>query len=408
MTNVILNFLEERRQTKLKNPGKLSTEQIEREYTVVDWVSRAASRACQLSMVTHPGKFSHPDAKITPLLYQGTPAADGFVRSGNADVPTDVLGNAAALDVYAFLSIQLDDGKTVFEHVESRSQMLRELLGVEQALFDEWRAGFLKIKSSFDIVKTDGNVKQVYFPIQDGYHLLSVLTPSGLVTLNRERIRKMRFSEEAKAAREARKNHQASEQGLNDVIDLLTVRFGGAQPQNISKLNSGNAGEAWLMPSLPPAFSPKYIRIPRRNFFDSLFLDEPIKLAFATLHRMFNLDHNNIQIRVGRRKCLESVFDWVFVRATFYQQHTAGWTEDESVRLPLAQKLWLDQGRFDQRDDHLDWQGEIVEAFVAWMIITYRRLRRRVGDAVALGQAEEVAFTAELKDYARRVREDLI
>lgn len=408
MSNAILAFLEDRKQTKLKKPGDKTAEQIDREYAIVDWVANAASRAGQLSMVSHPGKFSHPDAKISPLLYQGTSSTDGFVRSGNVTVPTDVLGNAAALDVYGFLSIQLTDGNTIFQHIESGSQMLRELLGVEQAVFDEWRVGFLKIKSDDDAIKTDGNIKQVYFPVSNGYHLLSVLTPSGLVTQNRERIRQMKFAEEAKVAREARKNNETSESGLNDINDLLKLKFGGTQPQNISKLNSGNAGEAWLMPSLPPAFSPKYVRIPRRNFFESLFLDEPIKLTFATLHRMFTTDYNNVNIRDGRRKCLESIFDWVFDRATFYQQHTAGWTDDESVRLPVAQKIWLDQARFNERDEHLDWQDEIAEAFSAWTIVTYRRLRKRSGDAVALGQTEETAFTSELKDYARRMREDLV
>src|SRR5690606_23454508 len=115
---------------------------------------------------------------------------------------------------------------------------------------------------------------------------------------------------------------------------------------------------------MPPSFSPKYVRIPRRDFFESLFLDDRIKMTFESLHRMFTTEYTNVNIRDGRKKCFESIFDWVFDRAAFYQQHTPGWTDDESVRLPIAQKLWLDQARFDQRDDSSDWPQEIAESFI--------------------------------------------
>jgi hypothetical protein len=78
------------------------------------------------------------------------------------------------------------------------------------------------------------------------------------------------------------------------------------------------------------------------------------------------------------------------------------------VHLPHSQKLWLDQGLFGERDMHLGWADEIVAAFVAWTVVTYRRLRRSAGDAVSLGQVEEAAFSAELREYARRMGEDLI
>jgi CRISPR-associated protein Csy1 len=148
--------------------------------------------------------------------------------------------------------------------------------------------------------------------------------------------------------------------------------------------------------------------VPKRDFFQSLFLDDSIKMTFQALHRMFTTEYNNVNIRQGRKKCFESIFDWVFERASFYQRHSPGWSDDESVKLPLAQRLWLDSHHFENRKNHPDWQDDIIKSFATWTTVTYRRLRKRTGDAVTLGATEETAFMDELRDYSRRVGEDLV
>ncbi|WP_417737415.1 type I-F CRISPR-associated protein Csy1 [Rosistilla oblonga] len=408
MTNEIVDFLEDRKQLKLKKPGGKSVEQIESDYDIFNWVDSAARRASQLSMVSHPGKFSHPDAKITPVLFLGQSACDGYVRSGNVPVQSDVLGNAAALDVYAFLSITLADGQTVLQHLEANSESLRSLLGVDQRVYDEWRTGFLKIKQTDSVAKSDGKVKQVYFPVEGGYHLLSVLTPSGLVTENRRRIREMKFSDEAKLAREARRNAQPSPTGLDDLLGVLTVRFGGTQPQNISKLNSNNAGEAWLLPSLPPALARDHIKLPKRDFFESLRWDDSLRFIYTALHRIFGTTYNNVTIRDARKRWFESLFEWVFIRASILQEHRPGWSDNETIQLPRSQRLWLDSACFNDREQHDGWRQEVAEAFSRWTIVTYRKLRTNMGDAVILGQTEEVAFSEELKQYADQMPEAVL
>ena len=308
-----------------------------------------------------------------------------------------------------FLSLELTDGKTVLEHLEFKSDTLRDLLGVDEPTFDNWRTGLLQIKAVDESQKTDGHVKQVYFPVEDEYHLLSILTPSGLVNENRQRILNMKYSDDAKAARVARKNNQSSETGIDDLLGLLTVRYGGTQPQNISKLNSANAGESWLLPSLPPTLSRDHVHIPKRDFFESLRWDDELKRIYTAIHRIFSIDdYTNIRIRRARAKWFESVFDWVFCRAAILQQQAPGWSEDESVRLPLAQKVWLDVGLLDKRDEQDEWQQEIAESFARWTVVTYRKMRRRLGDAVELGQTEETRFTEELKAYARQLPEEVL
>lgn len=63
------------------------------------------------------------------------------MRSGN--VPQqDVVGNAAALDVYAFLCLTLADGQTVLAHFEQSSDLLKSLLKTDEDTFNSGVNGY--------------------------------------------------------------------------------------------------------------------------------------------------------------------------------------------------------------------------------------------------------------------------
>jgi len=72
----ILEFLEIRKTSKLKSDLKDSMtadeiESINQKYNEIfdphTWISKAAPRAGQISISTHPSKFSHPDAAKSKL-----------------------------------------------------------------------------------------------------------------------------------------------------------------------------------------------------------------------------------------------------------------------------------------------------------------------------------------------------
>ncbi|MDQ5767689.1 type I-F CRISPR-associated protein Csy1 [Thiothrix subterranea] len=407
MTNPIVDFLEKRKQKPLKEAKKPVAE-IEQEFQIAVWGASAANRAAQLSLVSHPGKFSHPDARITPVLFAGEYAADGYVRSGNANAGQDVVGNAAALDVYAFLSVVLDDGRNVLEHFEANSAALKALLAVGEETFAAWRTAFLQIKAVDGGAKTHTNVKQVYFPVAEGYHLLSVLYPSGLMTEHRERLRQMKFSEATKAAREARRKELFHEQGFADMTGLLTLHFGGTKPQNISKLNSNNGGEAWLMPCFPPELQQHYLHLPKADFFQWLRWDADWSEIITALHKLLQTDYNNVEIRQYRQRRIEQLFDWVMGRAVLLQQQPAGWSGAEGFRLPAAQRFWLDATYRESNPAPEQWQETITRSMSEWVVTSYKRFRKKQGDAVSLGEIEVKAFQAEMLGYAREHEEFLL
>lgn len=401
MTNPIVDFLEKRKQKPLKE-GKKPVAEIEQEFQLAVWGANAANRASQLSLVSHPGKFSHPDARITPVLFTGEYAPDGYLRSGNASAGQDVVGNAAALDVYAFLSVVLDDGRSVLEHFEANSAELKALLAVGEETFTAWRSAFLQIKAVYGGAKTHTNVKQVYFPVAGGYHLLSVLYPSGLMTEHRERLRQMKFSDATKAAREARRKELFHEQGFADLTGLLTLHFGGTKPQNISKLNSNNGGEAWLMPCFPPELQRDYLRLPKTDFFSWLYWrDAECQEILTALHRLLLTDYNNVEIRQYRQRRVEQLFDWIMSRAVLLQQQPAGWSGAEGFRLPAVQRFWLDAAYREANPAPEQWQQTITRSMSDWIVTSYNRFRQTQGDAVSLELMEVKAFQAEMLEYAR-------
>src|SRR5690606_41987654 len=107
MAENIQAFLNERKELWLKDRLKKAEneaviaelqQQAHDKFSLQEWLPDAAKRVAQLSMVSHPSKFSHPSAKTSSVIAQAKYKADGYWRSGNVDYPLDVFGNAAAMD----------------------------------------------------------------------------------------------------------------------------------------------------------------------------------------------------------------------------------------------------------------------------------------------------------------------
>ena len=277
--DIIEKFLEERKNSKIKekikphfseNEKQKVFDELERLFSFEEWVIDASKRASQLTMASHPSKFSHPDAKTSSIIAKNNKENNGYLHSGNVDCELDVFGNAAALDVYKFLTLRTEDNKTILDHLEVDSLEVRQAFSNLAQSYEIIKESFLAIKQSDDLTKTDRLVKQVYFPIKENsYHLLSILTSSGLITEFKNKIDIIRFSENVKEAKECRKNKKHYEGGFDDLSDLTILGYGGTKPQNISILNSKNGGRSYLLPSLPPKITKREIRLPNRNFFEN-------------------------------------------------------------------------------------------------------------------------------------------
>ena len=383
----IQSFLDERKDAWLKNKITSNSSggekaELEREasdkFALASWLPSAAKRAKQLQIVSHPGKFSHSGAKISSVI---APAdnrrADGFLRTGNVVAELDVLGNAAAMDVYKFLNIKLADKQTILSHLEQKTPTIEKQLTIPDLTFEEVEEGLLAIKESDDTsTKTDERIKQVYFPIKDdSYHLLSVLSPSNLMFKLKERINLMRFSDEAKMAREAKKNNKYHQNGYSEVFNLGVIGFGGANPQNISRLNSHNGGTSYLLLSVPPELESRTIQPPRKNFFSNTLWAKAYQDDFQELQILLGGDSKNVHVRNKRDWIVKNIIYQIVDRVWMVRRLDAGWSDSENYEsLPHYQKVWLDQKYVDNRAEVTVWLQPVKEDLARWFLNTFQNL----------------------------------
>ena len=413
MTINMSGFLEERKALWLKDRLKKAqseteimelNQQANDKFSLEEWLPDAAKRVAQLSMVSHPSKFSHPSAKTSSVIANATYKLDGYLRSGNVNYPLDVFGNAAAMDVFKFLSITLSNGETILNNLENESELIQSAFSIPASNFADLRRAFLVIKSSENNAKTDRLVKQVYFPTTPKqYHLLSLLTPSGLLTELKQRIDKMRFSETTKEAKESRKKNQYHEFGYADIFDLTVTAYGGTQPQNVSVLNSKNAGRAYLLSSAPPQLDQRKIRLPKTDFFAQCLYRKQFQSSFLQLHKLMLLEINNIDIRNAIQNIIRYIIDQILFNAYCIRQHSIGWSNtDYYLSLPLVQRIWLDDVHEVERIENDDWRDEISREISRWILRSYEKV---IQGTSVLGVGELMNTRTEVEDLLKQDKE---
>ena len=416
----IHQFLQDRLQPKLdklKDGEDDARRKLLAEHEPQAWIADAARRVSQIQQVTHALKFTHPDAKGSSLSTSGNPQADPLVVGSHTlgdALPADVVGNAAALDVYKFLRLEVD-GKSLLDRAIAGDPALASAMSDDPRLAAEWMAAFATLPEPNGQPATHKLAKQVFWPLGEGrYHLLAPLFPTSLAQVVWAGIRDDRFSDEAKAAREARRGKRAHPRGYREYPNLAIQKFGGTKPQNISQLNSERHGENWLLPSLPPTWQSDPIRPPffaesvfSRRFGKRRDVKELTRILRDFLRSVAKPDLNNIRIRNKRVELVGYVRDELLQFAAEIRELDGGWSRDERCRLNPAEQCWLDPKRASG-DEELaarwrrgDWRDEICLRFGNWLDAAIST------DRTPMGEAESEAWQAVLDTELRRIRLEL-
>lgn len=420
----IKEFFDQRKEAWLKKNLKpnASNEEIEitkklceETFELSEWLPNAAKRAGQISISTHPCTFSHPSARknkngnVTSSIAKCASKEDGYLRTGNVNTMPDALGNAAALDVYKFLNIKLQDDLTIIQHLTEDTEQAKKILSSPSATYEELKEGFLKmVAPSEEECITSSKIKQVYFPVDNDYHQLSILTNSGLIFELRKRLDDVRFGEEIKTVRELKKENKYSDRGYKEIYNLTTIGYGGTKPQNISVLNNQHGGKTYLLASIPPELKIWDIRFPKKNLFDeSLYLHDFKELFFEL--------HNVMIIEVGgdipRQKILTAldnkiqaivlkIMDVVYrLREVSINQYS------ESCALPNSQVIWICKSKSDERLMDDIWLDDIINHCVRWILNNYSKL---LGDKqIMLGNTEFDEIKARIQKWVAENKEFL-
>lgn len=385
MIEVINSFINGRKELwlepRLKKANEEEQVQLELEasekFSLANWLPDAARRAGQLSITTHPSKFTHTSARTTPVNVQATYRKDGYLRSGNVEIDeVDATGNAAAMDVHSFLLLPISETQNLLSAFEESNTELKDILIKAGLDFEVLQAGFLKMKLGDGVLKTDRLLKQVYFPISHGnYHLLSLLTPSSMIWDFKKRVDDLRFSEETKIARVARRE-QKNSAGYSELYNLTVIGYGGTKPQVVSVLNNRNRGRSYLLPCIPPLFEKRSLRLPTSDFFTQTLYLKAEQDRFVRLHQYLKQDRNNQEVRQTIKNIINGIVDQILYRAyQLRQSHERGWSESEHYRnLPLNQRLWLDDTYEFERGEDDQWRDEIAKQMTRSIIDTYEAI----------------------------------
>ncbi|GAB7268437.1 type I-F CRISPR-associated protein Csy1 [Dickeya ananatis] len=376
LTQFIVSYIETRKQAKLdafdkaadKQRAALSGEalaaaevailqqrrEIEQAYEVRTWLTDAASRAGQISLVTHALKFTHSDARGSSVFStEPATATDVLSTASLAQPAIDAVGNAAALDVAKLLQTE-HQGDSLVAALQRSDHRALEALAENPEQLTQWLAGFGQVLSDKQ-PSSHKLAKQIYFPVGDGeYHLLSPLYSSSLSQALDQRLNLARFGEQAKAIREARRQKRWHDEVDVSYPGIAVQNMGGTKPQNISALNSARSGRSYLLNCAPPQWRSQ-IKLPLEH--DTIFRNngEVDALTYVDRRdmRQFLLSvkdvENNRDIRNQRRRYLDQLIDTLFgYVATVQNLRPAGWSKDSRLNVPL--QLWLDPFRCRQDD----------------------------------------------------------
>lgn len=380
-----------------------------------NWIADAARRVGQIQQATHALKYTHPDAKGTSLISQGN-AAVGAAMIGthtlNGAAVPDVVGNSAALDVYKFLRLEVD-GKTLLMLANESNPALAAAFSSDGEEAQAWMDAFAGLTEPKGQPSSHRLAKQLYWPLGNGeYHLLAPLFPTSLVHRVYSGIREDRFSESAKAAREAHRNKLPFAHGYREYPNFAIQKFGGTKPQNISQLNSERHGENYLLASLPPVWNSPMIRPPLKvgSIFDHWLLHSRRITQLTRTLRQFLAKvqpANNIGIRNKRAELVALIRDEVMQQAAHLQDLPAGWSQHEECRLNRDECYWLDPSRGIGDEDFAaehaasDWKENISHRFANWL---NARLNT---DKAPMGDPEHEAWESNLGKELRMMREEL-
>jgi len=402
---------------KLKPEEGDKRAELERSYEPSAWLADAARRVGQIQLASHIVKPLHPDARGTNLhVRPRPPTAPGLLGTHSVDpsqLADDVVGNAAALDVYKFLCLE-SDGRSVLAMARAVTPELLAALSQDRDEAKRWCTAFAGVTDGDTQVASHTLAKQLYFPVgDDSYHLLAPLFPTSLVHAAQTRMREDRFGDAAKSAREARSKGESFAHGYREYPNLAIQKFGGTKPQNISQLNSERYGENWLLGSLPPDWESEPAQPPLdcESVFGTRFgRSRRVRDLVRTLREFLERTaHNNVSIRSYRAKLVEEICDEAHEYAAIVRSLPAGWSADPRCALHEAERHWLDPGRVVLDEDFSrahngDWPSELGHRFASWFNEALRSKKLSFSDSEHLQWQGD--FAVELSTFQDSVEED--
>jgi CRISPR-associated protein Csy1 len=314
----------------------------------------------QIQMATHIVKGIHPDPKVKAAtnLNVDCAALPALPLVGShvlgADRQVDATGNGAfnkkAYEIFLLLAARFQ-GTPILELLQAGDADAVEALGDSPGK----AAGIAGELAELDAARcaqpsSHTLAKQLYWPVGDdphddaGYHLLAPLYPTSLVHQVYQ-VLQDRFSEEAKAARDARRAEAWHERPVHEYPELAIQKLGGTKPQNISQLNSERRGDNVLLASLPPMWRSAEVKPVwgTTSLFNVFRWRPEVRRLTGHLRRFLENDPaRNLETRTRRDEWVDDLLDELMQFTAEQRTLLPGWTADPRCELSPPHRAWLD------------------------------------------------------------------
>ena len=427
-------FLQERLQAKL---DKLKPDDPQRDAVIASfahdvWLTSAAKRVQQIQAVTHSLKPIHPDARGTNLYVEPRtlpPLAELGSHALGERFVGDVVGNAAALDVYKMLKLEVN-GRSLLTALLAQDADALAALHTDPAQAQALRDAFVSLtQPRAEGPSSHTLAKQLYWltgtdACDDAhYTLLAPLYATSLAHAVHAQVQEDRFGEANKAARQARRERKVHDGVFHDYPGLAVQNMGGTKPQNISQLNSERRGMNYLLSSLPPKWKVNAQRFPTHadSVFTRYFDSRPlVRQTVKTLRRYLESNPNPVKDTRDHRKELVDVLVDEMVNMAAELQHALppGWTLDDPrfSALNEDEQTWLDALRAElpEEDDFanrwlaMEWPDAIGTRFGNWLNarlegkLSFSDIEFRAWKKELL--TDEDGFSQQLRERRKRIR----
>ncbi len=378
----ISSFLEARFEAKKKQKEKtdFNEEDLRKDFLPATWIDDAACRVTQLQLATHILKAAHQSAKGTSLYCEPSSLPNhGLIGSCLLSQPfqADVDGNAAALDVFKFLSLEYKGVSLLTMILEERPEIFEVfmVLANDRRLSERWVQNFAKIiRSREEGLSSHTLAKQVYWltgedPVNDTeFHLLLPLFESSLAHKIHGIIENDLYGETVKGARKAKKEGNFSDSVIHEYPNLAIRKLGGDKPQNISQLNLKRNGKNYLLSSTPPLWRENRTSLPlgTKSFFEWIGKRPAIYSLSQSLKKFLESDPPaNLETRIHRDDLVEQIIGEIFQSIHEIHSIKPGWSSNTRCRLSPEEKFLLDPGA--QRPPSPDWKTKVSRRFGNWL-----------------------------------------
>ena len=427
-------FLQERLQAKL---DKLKPDDPQRDEVIASfahdvWLACAAKRVEQIQAVTHSLKPIHADARGTNLYVEPRtlpPLAELGSHALGERFVGDVVGNAAALDVYKLLKLEVN-GRSLLTALLAHDADALAALHADPAQAEKLRDAFVSLtQPRAEGPSSHTLAKQLYWltgtdACDDAhYTLLAPLYATSLAHAVHAQVQEDRFGEANKAARQARRERKVHDGVFHDYPGLAVQNMGGTKPQNISQLNSERRGMNYLLSSLPPKWKVNAQRFPTHadSVFTRYFDSRPlVRQTVKTLRRYLESNPNPVKDTRDHRKELVDMLVDEMVNMAAELQHALppGWTLDDPrfSALNEDEQTWLDALRAElpEEDDFanrwlaMEWPDAIGTRFGNWLNarlegkLSFSDIEFRAWKKELL--TDEDGFSQQLRERRKRIR----